>query len=347
MNSSSLSACHFEGNGDLYGLGVRTGLYTQWAATLITTVADPHAENVVMVLNMLIQTALLLGLVILSARHEASVLDPVITFWLLFGALSNLTGDGVHILDHPTGSYRLILYAAVAMYYIWFWFTGWMGMLDPDCDPTVFFGNVNIRGRYSIFAQAMSILGLVVCITLAIWRPLRDKVRGLEGRKCQDDRVEEELGGDADDPQDNARQKEDVPVVVPEAIELAGAEDLARERGGENESPTRRPEGGNTTSTAELDEVPVIRGGYSWHVPWIMDSDRMDDLEVMLDRFSWEGKWGNVNPYFLCLSVMNIALSIAAVEYLIKANNIAGANDVDSVGQLIALVSGAFSLIFG
>ncbi|KAF4428961.1 hypothetical protein F53441_14021 [Fusarium austroafricanum] len=330
MNSSSLSACYFEGNGDLYGLGVRIGLYTQWAATLITTVADPHAENVVMVLNMLIQTALLLGLVILSARHEASVLDPVITFWLLFGALSNLTGDGVYILDHPTGSGRLILYAAVAIYYIWFWFTGWMGMLDPDCDPS-----------------AMSILGLVVCITLAIWRPLKDKVRGLEGRKCQDDRVEEGLGGDADDPQDNARQKEDAPVVVPEAIELADAEDLARERRGENESPTRRPEEGNTTSTAELDEIPVIRGGYSWHVPWIMDSDRMDDLEAMLDRFSWEGKWGNVNPYLLCLSVMNIALSIAAVEYLIKANNIAGANDVDSVGQLIALVSGAFSLIFG
>ena len=179
MNTSSISACHFEGNSDLYGLGIRIGLYTQWVATLITTIADPNLENVLLVLNMLIQTALLLGLVILPSRHEAKVLDPVITFWLLFGALSNMTGNGIHILDHPTGSYRLVLYTAITIHCIWFWFAGWVGMLDSACDPTVFFGNVSIRGRYSVFAGVMSTLGLVACAALVVWRRVKDRIRRL------------------------------------------------------------------------------------------------------------------------------------------------------------------------
>lgn len=45
---------------------------------------------------------------------------------------------------------------------------------------------------------------------------------------------------------------------------------------------------------------------------------------------------------FLSASVMII--SIAAIEYLIRVNNLSGVNDVESVGQLIALLGGAFTL---
>ena len=45
--------CAFDGNTDLYGLGVRLGVYGQWIATLITTVLDPENEASFRLLNLI------------------------------------------------------------------------------------------------------------------------------------------------------------------------------------------------------------------------------------------------------------------------------------------------------
>lgn len=95
------------GNPDLYGLGVRVGLYAQWTATLVTTVLDPANEAALRLLNLVVQTAVFLGLCTESGRH-ASAVGSLITQLLLCGSLSSITGDGVVHFGHASGFLRLV-----------------------------------------------------------------------------------------------------------------------------------------------------------------------------------------------------------------------------------------------
>lgn len=46
--------CPFAGNSDLYGIGVRIGLYAQWAATLLVTLFSPEDEETFRIVNLII-----------------------------------------------------------------------------------------------------------------------------------------------------------------------------------------------------------------------------------------------------------------------------------------------------
>ncbi|KAH7305412.1 hypothetical protein B0I35DRAFT_492721 [Stachybotrys elegans] len=112
--SQFLQTCPFAGNADLYGIGIRIGFYLQWISTLLATIFMPWEEDVLRILNLLIQSAVFLGLVLLTKEHEIRTIEPVITIWLLFGALSSLSGSGVNPLGRFSGFFRVTLYSAVA-----------------------------------------------------------------------------------------------------------------------------------------------------------------------------------------------------------------------------------------
>jgi hypothetical protein len=159
---STNSTCSYSGNGDLYGVGVRIGLYSQWIATLLVTLFDPVEEESYRVVNLIIQCALFLGLCVQS--NQANVLDPVIVGFLLCGSLSSLTGDGVGHFNHVSGLGRLIFYVALSAYSCWFWFKGLDEMIQPGCDAIAFFGNSRIDGWVRKLGKPLSVVGLVVCL---------------------------------------------------------------------------------------------------------------------------------------------------------------------------------------
>jgi hypothetical protein len=100
------SICLFNGNLDLYGIGVRIGLYLQWIATLLVTLFDPAEEEIYRIINLIIQCALFLGLC--AQTDQANVLDPVIVGFLMCGSLSSLTGDNVGYMKHVLGLARIV-----------------------------------------------------------------------------------------------------------------------------------------------------------------------------------------------------------------------------------------------
>ncbi|UKZ74938.1 hypothetical protein TrVFT333_002608 [Trichoderma virens FT-333] len=125
------------GNPDLYGIGVRVGLYTQWVATLLATLFDPKMESTYRNANLIIQWSIFLGLCTQSRRGD-SVIGAVVTQYLLFGSLSSLTGDGISYFSHFSGIFRLVFYLAVSSYGCWFWFTGIDKMSQPGCPEIAF-----------------------------------------------------------------------------------------------------------------------------------------------------------------------------------------------------------------
>ncbi|KAK7432351.1 hypothetical protein QQZ08_000913 [Neonectria magnoliae] len=171
------SQCQLEGNPDLYGIGVRIGLYSQWTATLLVTLFDSRNEGAHRVINLIIQCAIFLGLCTDSTR-DGNAVGCVITQLLLCGSLSSLTGDGISHAGSFSGIFRVLFYNALSAYGCWFWFVGLDSMTKPDCpDEIAFFGRSSINGWFRILCKTLSVAGLVVSVCVLGWNIVATNLR--------------------------------------------------------------------------------------------------------------------------------------------------------------------------
>ncbi|KAJ9419249.1 hypothetical protein FOXG_16337 [Fusarium oxysporum f. sp. lycopersici 4287] len=174
INSTSAtgekSICPFAGNPDLYGIGIRIGFYLQWISTLLATLFAPWEEDILRILNLLVQLAMFLGLVFLTQDGEIHAIEPVITLWLSFGALSSLSGNGINPLGRFSGFFRVLVYSGFAGYACRLWFSGLDDMLEAEkgCRIVAFFGGVTIEGSFRKYNKVAAFIGAAICATFAI-----------------------------------------------------------------------------------------------------------------------------------------------------------------------------------
>lgn len=171
MNSSNIEACSFDGNPDLYGLGVRLGVYFQWFGQLFATIFNRDEELFQSTVNLFLQLAILTALMVTTTHGKLTIVDPFITPWLFFGALSSVTGDGTNRIGSKMELLRFALYSAISGYYCWFWFRGLWEMPDihtPGCTLTIFFGGISYQGGFSTFGKAASIVRLAVSASMIL-----------------------------------------------------------------------------------------------------------------------------------------------------------------------------------
>lgn len=166
-----------DGNSDLYGIGVRVGLYAQWVATLLVTLFDPKTESTYRITNLIIQWSIFLGLCTQSNPGDP-LIGAVITQYLLFGSLSSLTGDGISHFSHFSGIFRIVFYTAVSAYGCWFWYSGIdeMSLAQAGCPDIAFFGRVTIHGWFRTLGKVVAAGGLVLCvffIGFSIWATMK------------------------------------------------------------------------------------------------------------------------------------------------------------------------------
>ena len=112
--------CHFEGNSDLYGLGVRTAFYLQ---AIITFLAASHGVNTelprVMTVNLTFEFVLFIALLQATATRNLNIVEAYITVYLL-DSLSYITSTILDVLDssrdrvspqgHAASFWRMILH---------------------------------------------------------------------------------------------------------------------------------------------------------------------------------------------------------------------------------------------
>jgi len=84
----------------------------------------PQEEPLYRAVNILMQLAILICIFFMSSWRTILGPDVLIAFWLLAGALSSLTGNGLSASGTVTGEARLAIYAALSVYGCWFWFGG-------------------------------------------------------------------------------------------------------------------------------------------------------------------------------------------------------------------------------
>ncbi|KAK3328801.1 hypothetical protein B0H66DRAFT_585386 [Apodospora peruviana] len=181
-----------EGNPDFYGLGIRLGFYFHWLGTLLVTIFRQEEEALYRVVNIHLQLAVFACLVFLTTTTSATAAaihppEVLIAFWLLLGALSSTTGDGITFFGTLAGTARFCMYAALSAYGVWFWFIGldstqFSTTPDPGCDYVGWFGAIPIRSpAFRGLGKAASVIGLAVCVGLlgySCWLMISKAIKG-------------------------------------------------------------------------------------------------------------------------------------------------------------------------
>ncbi|KAI0382806.1 hypothetical protein F5Y04DRAFT_44064 [Hypomontagnella monticulosa] len=166
---ASPDSCDIVGDADFYGIGIRLGLYSQSLTTLLVTLFVQEEEEVNRVLNLLLQLAIFAGTVLKTNKSDIHAFEVMIVFWLLVGALSSLTGDGLSGIRSFSGICRLVFYAALSAYGCWFWFIGVDTMPGTKCTQIVFFGRSTLDGWFRTFGKVIAIGGLGVTGGMLGW----------------------------------------------------------------------------------------------------------------------------------------------------------------------------------
>ncbi|KAE8442538.1 hypothetical protein EG329_003253 [Mollisiaceae sp. DMI_Dod_QoI] len=145
------TSCDWSGNPDLYGPGIRIGLYLQWFATIITTALLPEKELSAHGLAMLMQIAVFAGLGFVTTGNKTNAVEIIITLWLLVGPLPSLSWRGILQLGTFAGIARPLL------------------LPKTPCTSVAFWGSTSVTGWFSKLGQAISIVSIVGPTVALAW----------------------------------------------------------------------------------------------------------------------------------------------------------------------------------
>ncbi|KAF9894821.1 hypothetical protein FE257_004442 [Aspergillus nanangensis] len=153
--STQYHNCAFDGDEDLYGIGVRVGIYCQWMATLLArTMVIPEETSSAEDTNLCFQVALLSTLLFAITGRKQPVIAPevLVTLPLCFGgfAIASALSMGFREVGAPSRSlirllFSVNLFGLLVGVNMWFWWRGIYLLHDPACTYYTFmFSKVTI-----------------------------------------------------------------------------------------------------------------------------------------------------------------------------------------------------------
>lgn len=151
--------CGFDGNGDIYGLGVRLGIYLQWSASVLAENLHDPAIETTREANMTFQLAMLAGLILITVGDDmgTKTIEGYIALLFCFAsawiaslqtysaakATFTTAGDRTGGLSSLAGDLRgqgdLLLSTATCAYGFWFLFVGLDKLPRTACSEMIFF----------------------------------------------------------------------------------------------------------------------------------------------------------------------------------------------------------------
>ena len=165
------SQCEYKGNSDLYGFGIRLGLYLQWTASVISKAWTPSLDSLRDLLDA--DAIFLLAIFVATSVYSTGVLEPVhdvdvlILLHMFFGDVYSVMFEiamkdrKVTPMSAMGTRYRMLVIAGMSAYAVWFWFIGIETLSSVPCGSVAFlFAKVALRGKVKIFFQIVSALNL-------------------------------------------------------------------------------------------------------------------------------------------------------------------------------------------
>lgn len=165
LPSHHFGTCGFPGNSDLYGFGVRLGLYLQWAATIAANTFLPQEASNMRTINGCFQLALLIGLCYTTITNpDIFAAEVIIILFFVFGSTSTLQFPrNAQAQATAIGAIsRWFIFSGFVAYSMWFWWVGKTTMAWNPCSRSIFFmGKVDIYGWFGIFATGATLVGAI------------------------------------------------------------------------------------------------------------------------------------------------------------------------------------------
>lgn len=176
--------CGFEGNPDLYGLGIRMGVYFLWASALIIWRWYPEGRTELGGAYLLFLFALLIAMVVITARlepiHSAEIL---LLMYIIFGGVFTVMMIGLRkrylqkakkIKTSWVQTMALFfILAAASIYCSWFWLSGihHHDFLDTTCVTYGFlFTKVSLKNKHvTRFFAALSLYLAIIYVIASIY----------------------------------------------------------------------------------------------------------------------------------------------------------------------------------
>jgi hypothetical protein len=172
--------CGFEGNSDIYGLGIRLGIYAQWISAFITFLTrdtESRSERIsdLVDIDAIFETAIFIATMVLisntSSAHSAEIIVLCLIFFgdfYLVQVSAAISHPGLCGMFSALGIFlRVSLAVAMSSYTVWFWFVGLDKFQQSPCGSYVFlFRKARITGSARKFFKALS------CVHVIVWSPV-------------------------------------------------------------------------------------------------------------------------------------------------------------------------------
>lgn len=164
--------CGFDGNPDLFGLGVRVGIYIQIVSFILAGVFLPKESAYLQGSAFVFLLAIFIALIRESVARTLHATEVALVGWLIMfqimGVGSTLTRN-LTVTSALRMTLGFLALPAYISYYVWFWFVGIDSVPQGTCDEYSFFwAKVNIRGWYRTVNKAIWTFGLVVVFILGV-----------------------------------------------------------------------------------------------------------------------------------------------------------------------------------
>ena len=168
--------CGFQGNSDIYGMGIRIGIYLQWYATWFTNTFAPGEYNSATKANLVFLLAIFVSTSVLAAdgSNSTHAIEIIILFYIFFASAfstyhfrwmqrvveAKMFGDEASIrVSLPAMASRGILFGGMSCVSVWFWWKGLHLFPPTKCGTYLFlFAKVNPYGKVRYFFRTTSVL---------------------------------------------------------------------------------------------------------------------------------------------------------------------------------------------
>ncbi|CAG8676260.1 16797_t:CDS:2 [Acaulospora colombiana] len=130
------AVCGFVGDGNMYGKGIRIGMYLQWITSSLAYNFVP--EEALNIANSLI--SLSVGLIYITVNNkELYAVECWIVLLMCMGGVASERGFASYKSSDIGRLIKLILGLAIIGYWAWFVFSGMDKMIATPCSRTAFF----------------------------------------------------------------------------------------------------------------------------------------------------------------------------------------------------------------
>jgi hypothetical protein len=172
--AETLPACGYVGNSEVYGLGIRVGIYLQWVSSLLCkaflddeSLRDILNENATFLLAIFLATILLVTDTI-SGVHN---IDVLIMLHIFFGSIFTVffgadIGERIEYFSSLVGIiFKTGMVTGMAAIGVWFWFYDIHAPVEPVCSSFAFlFGRVGLYSKHTLLSfKVFSAFNLMYC----------------------------------------------------------------------------------------------------------------------------------------------------------------------------------------